>query len=233
MAGFTALVSKHLYLGMIVSCHFDIILVFLDQVRCSWHNKSTVPHCNTQPSINHPLPAQISLPEPAAMDKAAHPCHCSFCHWGAPGPHDSPANDTTVLCKLGIWCQRGGSWAGRCWATSKRGHCFKWCMSGPWGLFLRRWRWLSLKEQTEGDTQKCTSLSPGRSQGLPGDQYRFSAHSWLFSITPTSGLALSLPSQRMGQLFLPTSVLAGLTDPQVLWREGKLQVMLLAGQQVR
>lgn len=156
MAGFTALVSKHLYLGVIVSCHFDIIPGFLDQVRCSWHDKSTVPSCNTQPSIKHPLP------EPAATDKPAHPLHCSFCHRGAPGPRDSPANDTAALYELGTRCQGGGSWAGRCqhhgkvWALPQVVH--EWTS----GLFLGRWRWLSLKEQTEGGIQKCTSLSPGK-----------------------------------------------------------------------
>lgn len=165
MAGFTALVSKHLYLGMIVSCHFDIIPGFLDQVRCSWHDKSTVPHCNTQPSINHPLPALISLPEPAAVDKAAHRHHCSFCHRGAPGPHDSPANYTTAICKLGIWCRRGGSWAGRCHTRSKHGHCFKWCMSGH-GVFFSGgeggclWR----------NRQKvvCKNAHPSPQEGLRG-----------------------------------------------------------------
>lgn len=96
MAGFTALVRKHLYyLGMVVSCHFDIIPGFLDWVHRSWHDTSTV--APQYPAINQAPSASTephSFPELAATDKPAHPCHqqlvychtAPFYHWGAPGP---------------------------------------------------------------------------------------------------------------------------------------------------
>lgn len=231
---------------MVVSCHFDIIPGFLDQVTLKLTRhlyRTPPPPHNTQPSIKDPLPALIDARSQSWQPQTSLSIHVTgsphihpFCHWGAPGPRACPANDTTALCESGARRRHGGCQAGRCHAMSEGRHC----PSGARvevGSFPQEVKVDLLKGADRRRYTKGARPSPlGRCQGPPGDQHRLSAHWWPFSNYPLQPHIWAAPTPAQLEdgtcVPLPAPVLAGLSDPPGLWGEEKLQAMLLAGKRV-